>query len=101
MAVFVAANYKRSIQVKKIAEAVDLHPDYATALFKKAFGISLSNYLIDHRIAHAQRMLTATQVKITEIAFDAGFNSISRFNAAFKKSCGCTPRQYRRNHRLT
>ena len=97
MAVFVAAHYTHPLQVKEIADAVDLHPDYATALFKKSFGITLSDYLLDHRISHAQRMLTATQTKVTEIAFDCGFNSISRFNAAFKKSCGCTPRQYRKS----
>jgi AraC-like DNA-binding protein len=101
MAVFIAANYARSIQVKEIADAVDLHPDYATSLFKKTFGITLSDYLVDHRISHAQRMLATSQTKITEIAYESGYNSISRFNAAFKKSCGCTPRQYRKNHRFT
>ena len=101
MAVFVAANYTRPLQITEIAEAVELHPDYATALFKKSFGVTLSDYLLDHRISHAQRMLAATQTKITEIAYECGFNSISRFNAAFKKSCGCTPRQYRRNHQLS
>ena len=100
MAVFVAANYTHPLQITEIAEAVELHPDYATALFKKSFGITLSDYLLDHRISHAQRLLAATQTKITEIAYDCGFNSISRFNAAFKKSCGCTPRQYRRNHQI-
>jgi AraC-like DNA-binding protein len=100
MAVFVATHYKRAIQVREIAEAVELHPDYATALFKKTFGITLSDYLADHRIAHAQRLLATTPAKITEIVFDSGFSSISRFNAAFKKRCGCTPRAYRREHSL-
>ena len=101
MAVFIAANYKLPIRIKEIADAVGLHPDYATALFKKTFGITLSDYLTDHRISDAQRMLAATPSKITEIAYESGFNSISRFNAAFKKLLGCTPRQYRKNHRLT
>ncbi|MDZ4698345.1 MAG: helix-turn-helix domain-containing protein [Rhodothermales bacterium] len=98
MAVFVAAHYKHAIQVHEIAEAVDLHPDYATALFRKTFGMTLSDYLADHRIAHAQRMLATSPAKITEIAYESGFNSISRFNAAFKKHCGCTPRTYRKQH---
>lgn len=98
MAVYVASHYKNPMQVKDIAEAVNLHPDYATALFKKTFGITLSDYLVDHRISHAQRLLATTSDKITEIAYDSGFNSISRFNAAFKKSCGCTPREFRQQH---
>ena len=100
MAAFVAVNYTEALTVKEIADEVGLHPDYATALFKKSFGITLSNYLLDHRISHAQRMLAVSQAKITEIAFECGFNSLSRFNAAFKKLCGCTPRQYRRSHQL-
>ena len=100
MAVFVAANYTRPLLVTEIVEAVKLPPDYATALFEKSFGITLSGYIVDHRILHAQRLLAATQTKITEIAYDCGFNSISRFNAAFIKSCGCAPRQYGRNLQL-
>ncbi len=100
MAAFVAAKYTRPLQITEIAEAVELHPDYATVLFRKSFGITLSEYLREHRISHAQRMLATRQTKITEIAYECGFNSISRFNAAFKKSCGCTPRQYRKNHQL-
>ncbi len=100
MAVYVAGHYKEPLHVKDIAEAVELHPDYATALFKKTFGITLSEYLVDHRISHAQRLLATTSSKITEIAYSSGYNSISRFNAAFKKSCGCTPREYRQRHRV-
>ncbi|MEM6645223.1 MAG: helix-turn-helix domain-containing protein [Bacteroidota bacterium] len=100
MAGYVATHYRQPIQVKDIGKAVGLHPDYATALFRKTFGMTLSEYLLDHRISHAQRMLTATHTQITTIAYEAGFNSISRFNAAFKKACGVTPRQYRKQHQL-
>ncbi|MEM1095875.1 MAG: helix-turn-helix domain-containing protein, partial [Bacteroidota bacterium] len=100
MAVYVATHYKHPIQIKDIGTAVGLHPDYATALFRKTFGMTLSDYLLEHRISHAQRMLTATRTQITTIAYESGFNSISRFNAAFKKACGVTPRQYRKQHQL-
>lgn len=40
-------------------------------------------------------LLTTTQGKIGSIAFQAGFDLISRFNAAFKAVVGCTPREYR------
>lgn len=100
MAVFVAANYQRQLQVKEIADSVGLHPDYATSLFKRAFGMTLYDYLLDHRISHAQRMLATTVEKISTIAFDSGFNSISRFNAAFKEACNCTPSEYKQSHKL-
>jgi transcriptional regulator GlxA family with amidase domain len=70
-------------------------------LFKKAFGMSLADYLTHHRVSHAQRLLVTTAEKIAEVAFNSGFNSISRFNEAFRESCGCTPREYRRRHDLS
>jgi AraC-like DNA-binding protein len=70
------------------------------SLFKKAFGTTLIDYLTHHRISHAQRLLATTDAKIVEIAFSSGFNSISRFNEAFRRACNCTPREYRRQHAL-
>jgi AraC-like DNA-binding protein len=101
MAVFVAANYQQSLHIKDIADSVGLHPDYATSLFQRTFGMTLYDYLLDHRITHAQRLLATTDNKISTIAFDSGFNSISRFNVAFKATCRCTPSTYRQSHSLT
>lgn len=100
MAVFVAAHYREPILVREIGEAVDLHPDYANTLFRESFGMTLSDYLLEHRIAHAQRMLVTTSEKVACIAFESGFGSISRFNAAFKEASGCTPTEYRQQHFL-
>ena len=96
MAIFIAKNYANSIRVFDVGEAVGLHPDYANSIFKKAFGCTLSEYISEERIAHAQRKLLSTNMSITEVAFDCGFNSVSRFNAAFLKMNGCTPREYRK-----
>jgi AraC-like DNA-binding protein len=60
MAVFVATHYREDIQVREIGAAVDLHPDYANVLFREALGMTLSDYLLEHRTAHAQRMLATT-----------------------------------------
>ena len=98
MACLVAQRYKEPLTVTEISEAVGLHPNYAMNLFKKAFGTTLIDYLTHHRVSHAQRLLVTTDEKIVEIAFGSGFNSISRFNEAFRHACGCTPREYRVHH---
>lgn len=98
MACFVAQNYPQKITVQQIGEAVQLHPSYAMNLFQKTFGATLIHFLTQHRVAHAQRMLTTTDTPITEIALQSGFTSISRFNEAFKQFCSCSPRQYRKAH---
>lgn len=98
IAIFIAQNYCNPIRVSDIGDAVGLHPDYANAIFKKAFGSTLSAYINEERVAHAQRQLVATDISITKIAFECGFNSIGRFNAAFLKVNGCTPREFRKRY---
>jgi AraC-like DNA-binding protein len=98
MAAFVAIHYTEPLTVADIAGHVGLHPNHAMTLFKRAFGTTLLAYLTQHRISHAQRLLATTQDKILATALDSGFGSVSRFNAAFKSACGCSPRAYRALH---
>jgi AraC-like DNA-binding protein len=100
MATFVAHHYRDPIGLEEVAREVHLHPDYASALFRKAVGVTPTRFILQHRVSHAQRMLVTSDAKILEVAREAGFGSLSRFNAAFQKLCGCAPRQYRSRHRL-
>ena len=99
IAVYIAQNYQNPIKVSDISKSVGLHPDYANSIFKKTFGRSIYEYLIDERITHAQRLLLTTDMNITEICYDCGFNSISCFNSAFQKITKCSPRDYKRRSR--
>lgn len=100
MACFIAQRYLEKLTVEDIGKAVGLHPNYAMSLFQKTFGTTLIDYLTHHRVSHAQRLLATTDEKIVEVAFSSGFSSISRFNEAFRRACGCSPREYRNQHRL-
>jgi AraC-like DNA-binding protein len=101
MACFVARNYTSRIQVKDIAACVGLHPDYAATLFRKTFGTTLNVLITRHRVAHAQRQLVTTNERVVNIAHDSGFDSLSRFNRAFKQLAGVTPREYRKTQGQT
>ncbi|MEP1445253.1 MAG: helix-turn-helix domain-containing protein [Paraglaciecola sp.] len=101
MACYVAQNYTDKLTAAQISKFVDLHPNYAMSLFQKTYGTTLNNYLTQHRISHAQRLLTTTDLKITDIAVQSGFLTISRFNEAFVRACGCSPRDYRKSHKMT
>jgi AraC family transcriptional regulator, melibiose operon regulatory protein len=98
MACLIARRYLEKLSVEDIGKAVGLHPNYAMNLFKRTFGTTLVDYLTHHRVSHAQRLLATTDQKIVEVALESGFNSISRFNEAFRRACGCTPRDYRQRH---
>jgi AraC family transcriptional regulator, melibiose operon regulatory protein len=99
MAGLIAERFAERLTVDAIGQAVGLHPNYAMSLFQKIFGATLVDYLTQHRVSHAQRLLVTTDQKIVQIALESGFGSISRFNDAFRRGCGCSPRDYRRQHR--
>ncbi|MDQ8184639.1 helix-turn-helix domain-containing protein [Pelagicoccus sp. SDUM812002] len=92
----VAQRYLEPLSAESIGKSVDLHPNYAMNLFKKAFGTTLVDYITHHRVSHAQRLLVTTDRKILDVAMASGFNTLSRFKEAFRRNCGCTPREYRK-----
>lgn len=94
----IARQYTQPITVTDIGRAVGLHPNSAMRLFKRVFGTTLVSHLTHHRIFHAKRLLATTDLKIVDVAFASGFSSISRFNEAFRQTCGCSPREYRLHH---
>ena len=98
LACYIARNYNRPLTSERIATANGMHANYAMNLFRRAFDTTMSTFITQHRISHAQRLLVATDDAVVSIAFEAGFQSLSRFNEAFKAICGCSPRQYRREH---
>lgn len=95
MACLVAQRYTEQLSIPEISKAVELHPHYAMSVFKREFGTTLIDYLTNHRVSHARRLLATTNGKIEEIAAASGFNTLSRFNQAFRRVCHCTPRDYR------
>jgi AraC-like DNA-binding protein len=100
MAAFVAMRYTEPLTVNDIGEHVGLHPNHAMTVFKRAFGTTLIRYLTEHRVSHAKRLLATTDDKIVGVALASGFGSVGRFNAVFRQTCGCSPREFRRRHQL-
>ena len=92
---FVSRNFSEPITVVDVAGHVHMHPASATKLFKKICGLSLMHYITQHRVFHAQRLLLSTDRKILDVALESGYQSASRFYAAFKEVCGLTPQAYR------
>jgi AraC-like DNA-binding protein len=100
MVCYIAQNYVRPISAEDIGQACGMHPNAAMRLFKKTFGSTLVDHVTHHRIFHAKRLLATTDQKVIDIAFSSGFNSVSRFNEAFRRASGCTPCIYRARHEL-
>lgn len=100
IAAYVARHYTERLTASQIGQAVGLHPNYAMAVFRKAFNTTLIEFITQHRLSHAQRLLVTTNDTVLKIALEAGFGSVNRFNQVFKQCCGCTPVQYRQRFRI-
>jgi AraC family transcriptional regulator, melibiose operon regulatory protein len=95
MACTIARRYREPLSVEEISDVVRLHPNYAMKVFKRALGTTLMDFLTHNRVSHAQRLLTTTNEKIAVVSEASGFTSLSRFNESFRRTCGCTPKEYR------
>jgi AraC family transcriptional regulator, melibiose operon regulatory protein len=96
MASFLAAHYREEVQIKEVARAANLSPNYAMTLFRRECGLSIGQYLTRLRIADAQVELLCTDKTVLAIALESGFGSLAGFYAAFQKECGIAPGEYRK-----
>ena len=97
LAQYVSEHYLKMLSLKDMAGAVGLAETYASNLFKKTFSLTLTEYLTQHRVAHAQRLLATTDMSVLDVAFASGFGSSSQFYTSFKRLCGRSPSAFRRS----
>ncbi|WP_274652547.1 AraC family transcriptional regulator [Paenibacillus humicola] len=90
------------IGLTDMAEQLGISPRYLNALFRQAFGITAYAYLIRLRIRKAKELMSRSDRKsVKEIAQLSGYRDPSHFIAAFGKTEGMTPEQFRRLHGLS
>jgi len=92
----IARRYTERLSIPDIARPSGLHPNYASTLFRRTLGITISDYLKQHRLFHARRLLAVSDKKIIDVALESGFGAPSRFYEAFVKTYGCSPKTIRR-----
>lgn len=94
MASYIVGHYTQPLKIEQIAQSVGLHTNYAMTVFRRAYGMTMNQYLTRYRVLHAQRLLATTDRKVLDIALEAGFESLSGFYTAFESICEVTPRQW-------
>ena len=93
---FIHLNLSSSLSVKKIANEVNLSPDYLTRLFKKELNITVICYINTKRIYKSLKLLATTNLSIGEIGDLVGLSNTAYFHTLFKKEIGLSPNQYRK-----
>ena len=80
-----------------VARAVNMSASYFSEKFKVVTGINFVAYVGRTRIEKARNLLHNPNLRISEVAFEVGFQSLSQFNRAFKQVTGKAPTEYRQS----
>ena len=94
---YLTANFKEEITLNTVADYVKLNPASLCRYFKQITGKTLFEYLNSIRIEHACRLMSHSNLTISQIAYEVGFNNLSHFNKRFKLVTNQTPTEYKRH----
>lgn len=97
---FIGERYTTDLTLKEIADTFHMSYKYFSRYFKNTFNTTLSDYIMKLRMERAELLLSTTELSVTEISLQTGFNNISFFIRSFKKAYGQPPLKYR-NHKET
>ena len=88
------------ITIDTLSRQFHMNPTTLKSVFKSVYGNSLASHIKEHRMERAAELLTGTGLTIAEIATQVGYDSQSKFTAAFKSHYGLLPKEYRRPQRF-
>ena len=83
------------VNLEKLASIANMSQRSFLRIFRSATGTSPIAWQLNQRIQRACSMLRSSDKRITEIAFDVGFNDSNYFTRKFRQATGFTPREYR------
>jgi AraC-like DNA-binding protein/ligand-binding sensor protein len=92
---FVQSHAEEPITLDLVVGHVHVSRFYFCKLFKKATGMTLTEYVARVRVEKAKLLLGNRSMRISEVVFAAGFGSIPQFNTVFKRHVGMPPTEYR------
>jgi AraC-like DNA-binding protein len=92
---FISKNQGEALSLGQVAKAVNTSTFYFCKMFKKATGLNFTDYVSRTRIEKAKNLLLNPNLRVSEIAFEVGFQSLTHFNRVFKKIVGESPTEYR------
>ena len=93
---YIQQNFMEKISLKEFSEQFHLSEKYISRYFKEHFHITLSQYVTYLRLEHAKQLLQDTDIPVTDVAMQSGYQNVSYFIRSFKKTYGVSPLKYRK-----
>lgn len=98
---YLRQHYREDINAQSLGESINFHPVYIARCMKREFGCSPFDYLLRFRIQQAKLLLLQTDLSVSRIAEEVGFNQSAYFATCFARFEGLSPRQYRQRFSLS
>jgi AraC-like DNA-binding protein/ligand-binding sensor protein len=92
---FIIENQAEDLSLGQVAKAVNTSTFHFCKMFKKATGLNFTEYVSRVRVEKARNLLLNPNLRVSEIAYEVGFQSLTHFNRVFKKITGRSPTNYR------
>lgn len=96
---YIREHLSEDLSVKSLADMVYVGPDHLTRTFKKRYGKTITDYVLEQRMNLAAELLKDPHLTITMVSDAVGFGNYSYFTEQFKRTYGKTPREYRKQFR--
>jgi AraC-like DNA-binding protein len=92
---FIHEHSDGELSLTQVAKAVNISPNYLSEKFKQVTGVNFVQYIARTRSEKARGLLHDPNLRVSEIAFAVGFQSLSQFNRMFKRVFGQSPTEFR------
>jgi AraC-like DNA-binding protein len=92
---FIHEHSDEELSLTQVAKAVNISPNHLSEKFKQVTGVNFVSYVARTRYEKACALLADLDLRVSEVAFAVGFQSLSQFNRVFKKLSGQSPTAYR------
>jgi len=92
---YIAEHFREDIDRNDVASVIFITPNYLSKKFRDETGMNLREYINQLRIDEAKRLLLSTNMTISEISNEIGYDNSSYFSTVFRKICGVSPVQWR------
>jgi len=91
--------FSEDLHIDQVASELGVSRSYLSHLFHRLTGLTFTDYLAGRRVVEVKRLLIDSQLRITEILFAAGFQSVSQANRVFRATTGMAPSEFRARSR--
>ena len=97
---YVITHFKEGIQLEKVADIANMSYSGFCRYFKNRTKKNFSHFVNEIRVGYSCKRLMESDISVSNVCYEAGFNNLTNFNEQFKKIVKVTPYQFNQQHKV-